>query len=181
MLVFDEVQPTEIKIDITSSRGKVNLLNVEAFNIEILQDQLSRDNRVSTSNWIIVSSDGGEAHKAIDMNPNSFWRSIESNDTKQLTVDMGKISDIRGFFYEPRAGENKNGTIFKYRFSVSTNGTDWTEIPTTGEFSNIENNPITQNVYFDKTYKARYFKLEALREMNGRNFVTIGEVGVIPK
>lgn len=42
-------------------------------------------------------------------------------------------------------------------------------------------NPIPYYVYFDKKYHARFFRLEPLTEINGKQVTKIGEVGILIK
>jgi alpha-L-fucosidase len=62
---------------------------------------------------------------------------------------------------------------------VSQDGKIWIPCETSGEFSNIKNNPIKQEVQFKMVYTARYIRFEALREMDNRPFVTMGELGIL--
>ena len=69
-------------------------------------------------------------------------------------------------------------TIYKYRVSLSRDGTSWTKCDVRGEFSNVARNPIPQFVRWGKQ-PARYLKLEPLEEINGESFVSIAEIGVL--
>ena len=76
-------------------------------------------------------------------------------------------------------GDDLRGTIFKYRFYVSTDGKEWTLCRTNGEFSNIMHNPIPQFVYFNEPHTARYFKIEPLCDINGEEATSIVEIGIL--
>lgn len=91
----------------------------------------------------------------------------------------GRTEQVAGFVYTPRQDGDTGGTVFKYRFSVSDNGVDWTETGTNGEFSNIVNNPIAQRVYLPSPVKARYIKFESLAEAEGRDYITVAELSVL--
>lgn len=65
----------------------------------------------------------------------------------QFIVNLGKKERIKGFRYLP-PGLNSEGIVTDYEISVSSDWNDWKEV-TSGEFSNIVNNPIWQNVEFD--------------------------------
>lgn len=94
---------------------------------------------------------------------------------------MGHEVSVKGFSYAPSLGEDLTGTIYKYAFYVSLDGQSWTKCEASGEFSNIMHNPVPYFVRFGKTFSARYFKLEPLSEINNKNAVTIGEVGILTK
>ena len=92
---------------------------------------------------------------------------------------MGSEYAISGFCYAPTIEEDLSGTIYRYNFYVSTDGKVWELCNTSGEFSNIKHNPIPYYVRFGREYRARYFKLESLEEIEGRNITSIGEIGII--
>ena len=92
---------------------------------------------------------------------------------------MGSEYDISGFCYAPTTKESLSGTIYLYNFYISTDGTAWQLCHTSGEFSNIKHNPTPYYVRFGREYRARYFKLEPLEEIEGRNITSIGEIGIV--
>ena len=91
---------------------------------------------------------------------------------------MGSEHDISGFCYAPTT-EELSGTIYRYNFYISTDGITWQRCNTSGEFSNIKHNPIPYYVRFGTSYKARYFRLEPVEEIDGQALTSIGEIGVI--
>jgi len=94
---------------------------------------------------------------------------------------MGETIKIKGFSYAPVSSEDKSGTIYTYRFFVSTDGENWTRCECSGEFSNIMHNPIPQFVHFGKEYDARYLKLVPVSEIGNKQYVTVSELGVLTK
>ncbi|MFO8000686.1 MAG: discoidin domain-containing protein, partial [Marinilabilia sp.] len=95
-----------------------------------------------------------------------------------LEVDMGEPVEINGFYYTPRAGENKSGAVSIYSFYVSEDGENWTKVIDHGEFGNMANNPIRQDVEFDEAYKARYFKFVSHEGAYEEDWISVGEIGV---
>ena len=130
---------------------------------------------VKTDSWKTV---GVDASAAIDGNRSTTWT---AEGLVPLVVDMGKEEAVAGFCYAPVAGEDLSGTIYKYRFYVSTDGENWTQCDATGEFSNIMHNPVPYYVRFGKTYTARYFKLEPITEIKSAEKTSVGDVGVLLK
>ena len=122
---------------------------------------------------------GHPAQAAIDGNTATYWKSQNSEKGHNVVVDLGKSCQLKGFTYTPVATDEKAGTVFLYRFFVSQDGKNWIPCETSGEFSNIKNNPIKQEVQFKMVYTARYIRFEALREMDNRPFVTMGELGIL--
>ncbi len=57
----------------------------------------------------------------------------------------------------------------------------WKLVPIKGEFSNIKNNPVKQFVRFEKPQNARYFKFVSKEAINGEDWVSVGEIGVLTK
>ncbi len=57
----------------------------------------------------------------------------------------------------------------------------WKKVNTSGEFSNIKNNPVKQNVHFNQSYTTRYIKLESIEGAYNEEWVSVAEIGVITK
>lgn len=139
--------------------------------------------------WRVVSVDsqetaGGDnsAAHAIDNHSSTFWHTRWNDDLKlphYLTVDMGASHRIAGFTYLPRQDGNPNGTVDRYRFETSADGTNWTTNIVSGRFANIQNNPSLQEVSFAPV-NARLFRFTALREINGSGWTSAAEISVLP-
>lgn len=175
---IDDTKGEKIRVTITQTRNKANIINVAACYAppvnegKVLSSNL---NLVPTSGWKIISPKDTNRN-IIDGDVKTFWKAGEM---LPIEIDMGETYAIKGFYYTPTQEEDKSGTIYNYKFYVSTNGKDWKECPTTGEFSNIKNNPITQYVYLDKVVNARYFKLLPLSEIDGKKIVSAAEIGIM--
>ena len=177
LLRFSDCQPEKIRVTIRESRSVANISNVGLYYAEPLQEQNARVklSDVKVEEWKTV---GMDAKAAIDGDRATAWT---SEGLVPLVVDMGKEEAVAGFCYAPVAGEDLSGTIYKYRFYVSTDGENWTPCDATGEFSNIIHNPVPYYVRFGKTYPARYFKLEPISEIKSAEKTSIGDVGVLLK
>ena len=176
---FSDTRPERIRVTIRSARGVANVAAVGLFYAEPLADkneeiQLSD---VPVNGWQMVGGNA-DSRKAIDGDRKTVWR---ASALTPLVVDMGDKVEVSGFSYAPSIGEDLTGTIYKYAFYVSLDGQLWTKCEASGEFSNIMHNPVPYFVRFGKTYPARYFKLEPLSEINNKNVVTVGEVGILTK
>ena len=176
---FSDTRPERIRVTIRSARGVANVATVGLFYAEPLADkneeiQLSD---VPVDGWQVVGGNA-DSRKAIDGDRKTVWR---ASALTPLVVDMGDKVEVSGFSYAPSIGEDLTGTIYKYAFYVSLDGQSWTKCEASGEFSNIMHNPVPYFVRFGKTYPARYFKLEPLSEINNKNVVTVGEVGILTK
>lgn len=177
LMRFPECRAGKIKVTVNSARGMGRVTNVGLYYARPLKEKEAalKLSDVSSADWRVLTPDK-EAAKAIDGNRATWWK---SGGLTPLVVDMGKTVDVAGFCYAPVTGEDKSGTIYKYRFSVSNNGVDWSVCDSSGEFSNIMHNPVPVFVRFNRKYPARYFKLEPLAEIDNKNFITIGEVGIL--
>lgn len=176
---FSDTRPERIRVTIRSARGVANVAAVGLFYAEPLADKNEEVQLgdVPVDGWQVVGGNA-DSRKAIDGDRKTVWR---ASALTPLVVDMGDKVEVSGFSYAPSIGEDLTGTIYKYAFYVSLDGQSWTKCEASGEFSNIMHNPVPYFVRFGKTYPARYFKLEPLSEINNKNVVTVGEVGVLTK
>ena len=176
---FSDTRPERIRVTIRSARGVANVAAVGLFYAEPLADKNEEVQLgdVPVDGWQVVGGNA-DSRKAIDGDRKTVWR---ASALTPLVVDMGDKVEVSGFSYAPSIGEDLTGTIYKYAFYVSLDGQSWTQCEASGEFSNIMHNPVPYFVRFGKTYPARYFKLEPLSEINNKNIVTVGEVGILTK
>lgn len=93
-----------------------------------------------------------------------------------LTVDLGSVLKLTGFFYEPLL-RGRSGCVVRYDLELSRDGRTWEKVRTDARFDNIVNNPIRRNVRFDKACQARYLRLTPL-ETSGPETYGVGELGV---
>jgi len=130
--------------------------------------------------WIIDRVTSGEkaAAKIIDNDPNTFWSSDKNiNKTQETVINLGEELIIKGFTYTPMQARFPYGLITNYTFLVSTDGKNWKKT-SQGEFGNIVNNRIKQEVVFAPA-KAKWIKLIANKTTEESKETTIGEIGVI--
>ena len=137
---------------------------------------------VSPAGWTVVAVDSEASStyagsKAIDDSPSTSWRTATTALPHSLTIDMGGSRCLAGFTYLPVSGGG-NGTVKRYRFETSPDGSAWM-VASEGEFGNIAYNPVQQSVAF-ATRLARYFRFTALEEINGNQWVAAAEIGIIP-
>lgn len=134
---------------------------------------------------VSARADQFKPENAIDGNPNTMWHTPWGDNVPShphyIAIDLGEKLNIKGFTYTPRGDHNKSGTIFKYAFYVSQDGENWKQVQTKGEFSNIKNNPVKQDIHFNQSYPARFIKLESKAGAFNEAWVSVGELGVITK
>ena len=77
-------------------------------------------------------------------------------------VFNGSSKTISSFHYLPDQSEYGKGRIAAYELRVGTDANAVNQLVKAGEFSNIQNNPIMQSLYFTPVM-ARYVELKAVR------------------
>jgi len=145
-------------------------------------DPVSVDLDLSKQKWIVseVTSGDLEAAQAIvDDDPNTWWIS-EPGDQQSFVIDFGEELMVKGFTYMPMQDRWIAGVATEYKVLLSNNGTNWSEIKS-GEFSNILNNPILQQVTFSQLETARYLKFQGVRTMDTTGRLSVAEIGVLTK
>ena len=71
-----------------------------------------------------------------------------------LEVDLQSAKEMTGISYLPDQARWANGIVVKYMIEISLDGIRWEEAAR-GEFANIQNNPVEQQVIFRQTHKGR--------------------------
>ncbi|MDE7412126.1 MAG: alpha-L-fucosidase [Paramuribaculum sp.] len=84
-----------------------------------------------------------------------------------LTLKADSVIPITGFVYTP-SDDKTTPLVYRYKVEASNSGRSWRPVKTTGEFGNIEANPIEQTVIFEKVIKARYIRIECTESINGK-------------
>uniref|UniRef100_A0AB33JLB4 alpha-L-fucosidase n=1 Tax=Prevotella sp. GTC17262 TaxID=3236797 RepID=A0AB33JLB4_9BACT len=79
----------------------------------------------------------------------------------EVMLDLGEVQPVKALFYVPSQANGNPGLIDKYEIYTG-NTPDNLKKVAEGEFSNIRNNPIMQEVFFTPQ-RARYIRLKAVR------------------
>ena len=124
-------------------------------------------------NWKVLSTDPNP-QAAIDELPHTYWTSP----TNALELDLGKEVSLQGLRYLPMQARYPSGFIAEYVLEGSLDGQHWQQLAS-GEFANIQNNPIEQIIRFAQQ-QLRYVRLRALRTHDGQA-ATFGELGTLTK
>lgn len=128
--------------------------------------------------WKIVGINDEKANALLDGNISTAWHQGKDKIMPvDLVIDMGNEQNLCGFRYYPYQNMwEPPGVITNYQFYVSADNVEW-KLVDQGEFSNIKNNPVWQIKKFAPE-KARYFKLRALRNTVGNDYIGYAEVDV---
>lgn len=132
---------------------------------------------ISKKDWKIMGIDDENSLKILDGNSASVWHQRDKKMPIDLIIDMGSEQTLSGFKYLPDQNKWSSGIITGYRFFVSMDNISWKKVDE-GEFSNIKNNPVWQHKKF-APQKARYVKLQALKNTSSDDVAGYAEVDVI--
>ena len=149
------VEARQLRVKVDACRLAANISEVAAYYARPLEESAAKEN------WNDL--------------PRTAWKQLTA---APLVIDLGKAVDMTGFVYAPANAEAKPTMAFRYKFYISTNGRDWKEVPTTGEFSNIMHNPVPQTVSFGNKVSARYIKLDATTPDATPARVDLKEIGI---
>jgi len=174
IITFPIVEADGIKVNILSSRAKPDVKVSGAYRVVMPQDQHETIEGYAFVPTASVKAVTEGADAAFDCDESTVW--VSDLGDMDVTADLGYVTDLAGFVYTPRQGDNNGGTMFKYRVLTSTDGTTWAEVPVSGEFSNIVNNPIAQNVIFASPVQARFISIECMEEVEDRYYISVAEL-----
>lgn len=149
------VEARQLRVKVDACRLAANISEVAAYYARPLEESAAKEN------WNDL--------------PRTAWKQVTA---APLVIDLGKAVDMTGFVYAPANAEAKPTMAFRYKFYISTNGRDWKEVPTTGEFSNIMHNPVPQTVSFGNKVSAGYIKLDATTPDATPARVDLKEIGI---
>ena len=176
LLKFPAMTAEKIRITISSTRKSARISQVGLFYAPEVKDNAYGDDIPHYADKRGWKSLTPGAEIAFDGDASTEWN---AESLSALTVDMGKLLEFKGFVYAPANDQDLTGTIFRYSFAVSTDGKQWQEVITDGEFSNIMHNPVPYEVHLEKPLTARFFRLTPLQEIAGKQMTSVGEIAII--
>ncbi len=172
---IDETTPTaENGIEYKGPFKLSNKAVVKAAIYDPLQNKLSP---ISTKKLDIPNS----TYKVININDENTSKLFDGNGytsyylpkgIKEVVIDLETQHIIKGFKYTPNQGRDASGHIDRYQFFVDK------KLVAEGEFSNIKNNPIEQEVVFTPA-KGKQVTLKITRVVDNVNHVNIGDFSII--
>ena len=115
-----------------------------------------------------------KAANVFDENSNSYWMSSEENTPHFISIDLGKIQEVKGFAYTPQQ-RNARGMMEKGKFMISDDGKTWKDAYTF-EFGNLINDPTKRYCNFNNSIKTRYIRVEAVKIAGDGNVVGMAEL-----
>lgn len=139
LLRFKTIQTSQIRITFQKSRGPVCINELGAYYAPNAKDQF--------------------IEKVEDVKSLPFTVNETRDDA--IVFDLGKTQQLKSFYYLPDQSTQHKGLVSHYEIYVGKEKADMQKVAE-GEFSNIQNHPIMQEVHFTPT-DGRYLKLKAVR------------------
>ncbi len=159
LLRFETVESDGIRIRITDAHGPLCINNVGVYDAGETADVFTQKaSDIPTLPFTVNGVSAEEGGKVTDKQENTTLF-VEGD---KLLVDLGSEQTISSFHYLPDLSEYGKGRIAAYELRVGTDANAVNQLVKAGEFSNIQNNPIMQSLYFTPV-KARYVELKAVR------------------
>ena len=176
LLRFPTVITGALRVRITSSRGSIVLSRIAAFHGGEGSDDVfaTRESRYTSSPYTLLDVDSLEARKAAD-GDEATTCFIKGN---EVIMDLGAAKAVNSVYYLPDQSEAGIGIIANYELYGSTDENDTPRLLKRGEFSNIEHNPIRQDIRFAPTV-CRYLHLKATKTLHWKEGIRgYAELGV---
>lgn len=129
---------------------------------------------VAPKDWTVVNN---SLQKIIDGDKNTH-ESVAF--AELIIIDLKKDYLLKGFSYTP-VSNTQSPNISRYDLSISMDGKKWDKVKENAIFNNIKNNPIQQDVMFEKIIKARYLKFEPKELTKESLEYVVSEIGIITR
>lgn len=159
LLRFETVETKGIRIRITDARGPLCLSNVGVYDAGNVSDSfVEKVEDIESVPYLLPDVKAEESAKASDKQSQTTCF-VEGD---RLLIDLQEERLVSSLHFLPDQGEPNKGLIANYEIRVGTSKDAVNQLVKSGEFSNIQNNPVMQSVFFTPV-KARYIELKATR------------------
>lgn len=159
LLRFETVETKGIRIRITDARGPLCLSNVGVYDAGNVSDSfVEKVEDIESVPYLLPDVKAEETAKASDKQAQTTCF-VEGD---RLLIDLQEERLVSSLHFLPDQGEPNKGLIANYEIRVGTSKDAVNQLVKSGEFSNIQNNPVMQSVFFTLV-KARYIELKATR------------------
>lgn len=175
LLRFLTVETKGLRVRILDSRGPICMNNMGVYyggeDAQLTWNPASV--AMKSVPFSLKGFDEAQLTKVVDRNP----ATVLFADKNELLIDLGRDTKVSTLMYLPDQSENRHGLIHSYTLAAcKADGTD-EHVLSSGEFSNIQNNPVLQTITFEPT-TTRYLKLKADRMVNDGEQIGVAELGV---
>lgn len=174
LLRFETVETKGIRIRITDARGPLCLSNVGVYDAGNISDSfVEKVEDIESAPYLLPDVKAEESAKASDKQSQTTCF-VEGD---RLLIDLQEERLVSSLHFLPDQGEPNKGLIANYEIRVGTSKDAVNQLVKSGEFSNIQNNPVMQSVFFTPV-KARYIELKATRMIRAGEPMGFAELGV---
>lgn len=174
LLRFETVETKGIRIRITDARGPLCLSNVGVYDAGNVSDSfVEKVEDIESLPYLLPEVKADEAAKASDKQAQTTCF-VEGD---RLLIELQEEHLVSSLHFLPDQGEPNKGLIANYEIRVGTSKDAVNQLVKAGEFSNIQNNPVMQSVFFTPV-KARYIELKATRMIRAGEPMGFAELGV---
>ena len=175
LLRFLTVETKGLRVHILDSRGPICMNNIGVYyggeDAQLTWSPASVT--MKSVPFSLKGFDEAQLAKVVDRNP----ATVLFADKNELLIDLGRDTKVSTLMYLPDQSENRHGLIHSYTLAAcKADGTD-EHVLSSGEFSNIQNNPVLQTITFEPA-TTRYLKLKADRMVNDGEQIGVAELGV---
>ena len=174
LLRFETVETKGIRIRITDARGPLCLSNVGVYDAGNVSDSfVEKVEDIESVPYLLPDVKAEGAAKVSDKQAQTTCF-VEGD---RLLIDLQEERLVSSLHFLPDQGEPNKGLIANYEIRVGTSKDAVNQLVKSGEFSNIQNNPVMQSVFFTPV-KARYIELKATRMIRAGEPMGFAELGV---
>lgn len=174
LLRFETVETKGIRIRITDARGPLCLSNVGVYDAGNVSDSfVEKVEDIESVPYLLPDVKAEEPAKASDKQSQTTCF-VEGD---RLLIDLQEERMVSSLHFLPDQGEPNKGLIANYEIRVGVSKDAVNQLVKSGEFSNIQNNPVMQSVFFTPV-KARYIELKATRMIRAGEPMGFAELGV---
>lgn len=174
LLRFETVETKGIRIRITDARGPLCLSNVGVYDAGNVSDSfVEKVEDIESVPYLLPDVKAEETAKASDKQAQTTCF-VEGD---RLLIDLQEERMVSSLHFLPDQGEPNKGLIANYEIRVGVSKDAVNQLVKSGEFSNIQNNPVMQSVFFTPV-KARYIELKATRMIRAGESMGFAELGV---
>lgn len=175
LLRFLTVETKGLRVRILDSRGPICMNNIGVYyggeDAQLTWNPATV--AIKSVPFSLKGFDEAQLAKVVDRNP----ATVLFADKNELLIDLGRDTKVSTLMYLPDQSENRHGLIHSYTLAAcKADGTD-EHVLSSGEFSNIQNNPVLQTITFEPA-TTRYLKLKADRMVNDGEQIGVAELGV---
>ena len=174
LLRFETVETKGIRIRITDARGPLCLSSVGVYDAGNVSDSfVEKVEDIESLPYLLPDVKADEAAKASDKQAQTTCF-VEGD---RLLIELQEERLVSSLHFLPDQGEPNKGLIANYEIRVGVSKDAVNQLVKSGEFSNIQNNPVMQSVFFTPV-KARYIELRATRMIRAGEPMGFAELGV---